>query len=105
MVLVTYKRVCYVSDEDPTLAKVSSDPLHQPCLMARDGQGEYDGEEVPAIVVADRILFLSHSRSDTKDSPCPLDGLRGKDQLLNEGLQDLLLPPDLKNTIALSLVS
>ena len=55
MVLVTYKRICYVSDEDPTLAKVSSDPLHQPCLMAIDGQGEYDGEEVPAVAVADRI--------------------------------------------------
>jgi len=50
MVLVTNKRICYVSDEDPTLAKVSSDPLHQSCLLARDGQGKYGGEEVPAVV-------------------------------------------------------
>jgi len=105
MVLVTYKRVYYVSDEDPTLAKVSSDLLHQSCLMARDGQGEYDGEGVPAVVVADRILFLSHSRSHIEDSSCLLDGLLGKEMFMNEGLQDLLLPPDLKNTIALSLVS
>ena len=105
MVLVVCKRVNYISDEDPNLAKVSSDLLHHSCLMARDGQGMHDGDEVPAVVVAERILFLSHPRSDIKDSPCPLDGLRGKDQLLNEGLQVLLLPPDLKNTIALGLVS
>ena len=73
--------------------------------MARDGQVEYDGEEVPAVVVADKILFLSHSRSVLKDILCPLDGLLGIDQLMNEGLQDFLLPLDLKNTIALSLVS
>jgi len=55
--------------------------------------------------VTDRILFLSHSRSDIKDSLCPLDGLLGKEMLMNEGLQDLLLPPDLKNTIPPGLVS
>ena len=55
----------------------------------------------PAVVVADKILFLSHSRSHIKDSL----GLLGKGTLLNEGLQDFLLPLDLKNTITLSLVS
>ena len=126
MVLVTYKRVYYISDEDPTLAKVSSDLLHHSCLMARDGQGMHDGDEVPAVVVADRILFPSCSRSHIKDNSCPLDGVLGKDQIcrsvlkdircpsdcfagerstLNEGLQDFLLPPDLENTTALSLVS
>ena len=105
MVLITNKRIRYVSDEDQNLAKVSSDLLHHSCLMARDGQGEYDGEEVPAVAVAEGSSSSPYSRSDIKDSPCPLDGLRGKDQLLNEGLQVLLLPPDLKNTIALSLVS
>ena len=59
MVLVVCERVNYISDEDPNLAKVSSDLLHRPCLMARDGQVRYDGEEVPAVVVADKILFLS----------------------------------------------
>jgi len=49
--------------------------------------------------------FLSHPRSDIEDTPCLLDGLLGKEMLMNEGLQDFLLPPDLKNTIALSLVS
>ena len=73
MVLVIHKGIYYVPDEEWTLAKVSSDLLHQLYLMARDGQGKYDGEEVPAVVVADRILFLSHSRSHIKDSPCPLD--------------------------------
>ena len=53
----------------------------------------------------DKILFLSHSRSDVKDILCPLDGLLGKEMLMNEGLQDFLLPLDLKNTISLSLVS
>ena len=105
MVLVVHKGVYYIPDGDLTLAKVSSDPLHQSCLMARDGQGMHDGDEGPAVVVADKILFLSHSRSDVKDIPCPLDGLLGKEMLMNEGLQDFLLPPDLKNTIALSLVS
>ena len=42
MVLVVYKGVNYIPDGDSTLAKVSSDPLYQSCLMARDGQGEYD---------------------------------------------------------------
>ena len=55
--------------------------------------------------VADRILFLSHPRSNIEDSSCLLDGLLGKEMFMNEGLQDFLLPPDLKNTIALSLVS
>ena len=105
MVLVVYKGIYYVPDEDLTLAKVSSDPLHQSCLLARDGQGKYGGEEVTVDTAADRILFLSHSRSDIEDSPCLLDGLLGKEMLMNEGLQDFLLPPDLKNTIALSLVS
>ena len=105
MVLVVYKGVNYIPDGDSTLAKVSSGPLHQSCLLARDGQGEYGGEGVPAAVVTDRILFLSHSRSDVKDILCPLDGLMGKEMLMNEGLQDFLLPLDLKNTIALSLVS
>ena len=66
--------------------------------MARDGQGEYDGEEVLKV---DNSL----PRSDVKDIPCLLDGLLGKEVLINEGLQDFLLPPNLKNTIALSLVS
>ena len=38
-------------------------------------------------------------------TPCLLDSLLGKETRLNEGLQDLLLPPDLKNTIAPGLVS
>ena len=105
MVLVTYERIYYVSDEDPTLAKVSSDLLYQTCLMARDGQGMHDGDEGPAVVVADKILFLSHSRSDIEDSRCPLDGVLGKDQLCRSVLKDIPLPLDLKNTIALSLVS
>ena len=58
---------------------------------------------VPAVAVADKILFLSHSRSHIKDSSCLLDGLLGEEMFMNEGLQDFLLPPDLKNTIALSL--
>jgi len=45
MVLVTYKRVYYISDEDPTLAKVSSDLLRHSCLLARDGQAMHDGDE------------------------------------------------------------
>ena len=105
MVLVVHKGIYYVPDGDLTLAKVSSDPLHQSCLMARGGQGEYSGEEVTVDTVADRILFLSHSRSDIKDSLCSLDGLLGKEMLMNEGLHGFLLPLDLKNTIALSLVS
>ena len=105
MVLVVHKGVYYIPDGDLTLAKVSSDPLHQSCLIARDDQGEYDGEEVTVDTVADRILFLSHSRSNIEDSSCLLDGLLGKEMLMNKGLQDFLLPPDLKNTIALSLVS
>ena len=104
MVLVVCKRVNYISDEDPNLAKVSSDLLYQPCLMARDGQVKYDGEEVPAVAVAERSSSSPDSRSVLKDSLCPLDGVLGKDQLMNEGLLDFLLPLDLKNT-ALSLVS
>ena len=73
MVLVTYERIYYVSDEDPDLAKVSSDLLHQPCLMARDGQVKYDGEEVPAVAVAERSSSSPYSRSDIED--IPLDGL------------------------------
>ena len=103
MVLVTYKRVYYISDEDPSLAKVSSDLLHHSCLMARDGQVKYDGEEVPAVAVAERSSSSPYSRSDIEDTP--LDGLLGKGMVMNEGLQDFLLPLDLKNTIALSLVS
>ena len=103
MVLVVCERVNYISDEDPNLAKVSSDLLHQPCLMARDGQVRYDGEEVPAVTVAERSSSSPYSRSDIKDTP--LDGLLGKGMVMNEGLQDFLLPLDLKNTIALSLVS
>jgi len=49
-------------------AKVSSGLLHHSCLLVRDGQSEYGDEGVPAVVVADRILFLSHSRSDIEDS-------------------------------------
>ena len=105
MVLVVHKGIYYVPDEDSILAKVSSDPLHQSCLLARDGQGEYGGEGATVDKVADRILFLSHSRSNIEDSSCLLDGLLGKEMLMNEGLQGFLLPPDLKNTIALSLVS
>ena len=56
-------------------------------------------------MVADSIPFLSHPRSDIEDPPCLLDDLLGKEMLMNEGLQGFLLPPDLKNTIALSLVS
>ena len=43
MVLVVHKGIYYVPDGDLTLAKVSSGPLHQSCLLARDGQGEYGG--------------------------------------------------------------
>ena len=103
MVLVVCKRVNYISDEDPNLAKVSSDLLHHSCLMARDGQGMHDGEEVPAVAVAERSSSSPYPRSDIKDTP--LDGLLGKGMVMNEGLQDFLLPLDLKNTIALSLVS
>ena len=72
--------------------------------MARDGQVEYDGEEVPKVVVAERSSSSPDSRSVLKDIPCPLDGLLGIDQLMHEGLLDFPLPMDLRNT-ALSLVS
>ena len=75
MVLIVHKGIYYVPDEESTFAKVSSGSLHQSCLLARDGQSEYGGEEAPAVVVADRILFLSHPRSNIKDSSCLLDGL------------------------------
>ena len=54
-------------------------------------------------IVADSIPFLSHPRSDIKDTPCLLGGLLADEMLMNEGLHGFLLPPDLKNTIALSL--
>jgi len=82
MVLVTNKRIRYVSDEDQNLAKVSSDLLHHSCLMARDGQGEYDGEEVPAVAVAEGSSSPPYSRSVIEDSP--LDGLLGKGTVMNE---------------------
>ena len=66
--------------------------------MARGGQVEYGGEEVPAVVVAERSSSSPYSRSVIKD--IPLDGLLGKGMVMNEGLQDFLLPPDLKNTTA-----
>jgi len=53
-------------------------------------------------IVVDSIPLLSHPRSDIKDTPCLLDGLLAEEMLMNEGLHGLLLPPDLKNTIALS---
>ena len=68
MVLVTNKRLRHVSDEDPTLAKGSSDLLHHSCLMARGGQVEYDGEEVLKVVVADGSSSSPYPRSDIKDS-------------------------------------
>ena len=52
MVLVTYKRVYYISDEDPTLAKVSSDLVQETDRLSI-------GEGGPAVTVADEILFLS----------------------------------------------
>ena len=61
------------------------------------------GVTVDIVVVS--IPFLSHPRSDIEDTPCLLDGLLAKEMLMNEGLQGFLLPPDLKNTIALNLVS
>ena len=57
----------------------------------------------PAVAVAERSSSSPYSRSDIKD--IPLDGLLGKGMVMNEGSQDFLLPLDLKNTIALSLVS
>jgi len=44
-----------IPDGDFTLAKVSSDPLHQSCLLAWDGQSEYGGEGVTVDIVADSI--------------------------------------------------
>jgi len=42
----------------------------------------HDGDEVPAVVVVDKILFLSHSRSILKDFLCPLDaGERDGDEM------------------------
>ena len=82
MVLVVCERLNYISDEDPTLAKVSLDLLHHSFLMARDGQVKYDGEEVPAVAVAERSSSSPYSRSDIKDSRCPLDaGERDGDEL------------------------
>jgi len=72
--------------------------------MARDGQVEYDGEEVPKVVVAERSSSSPDSRSDIEDSRCPSDGVLGKDQLCRSVLKDIPLPMDLRNT-ALSLVS
>ena len=43
MVLVVQKGIYYIPVVDSTLAKVSLDPMHQSCLLARDGQGEYGG--------------------------------------------------------------
>jgi len=73
MVLVTYKRVYYISDEDPTLAKVSSDLVQETDRLST-------GEGGPAVAAADEILFLSHSRSHIKDTP--LDGLLGKGMVM-----------------------
>jgi len=72
MVLVTDKRLRYVSDEDPTLTKVSSDLQHRSRLMARGGRVEYDGEEVLKVVVAERSSSSPYSRSDIEDSRCLL---------------------------------
>jgi len=47
-------------------------------MMARDGQVEYDGEEVPKVEVAERSSSSPDSRSDIEDSRCPLDGVLGK---------------------------
>ena len=46
MVLVTYKRVYYISDEDPTLAKVSSDLVQETDRLSI-------GEGGPAVAVAE----------------------------------------------------
>ena len=52
MVLVTNKRLRHVSDEDPTLAKVSSDLVQETDRLSI-------GEGGPAVAAADEILFLS----------------------------------------------
>jgi len=52
MVLVVCERLNYISDEDPTLAKVSSDLVQE---MDRPSIGEGG----PAVTVAEKILFLS----------------------------------------------
>jgi len=99
MVLVVHKGINYAPDEDLTLAKVSSDSLHQSCLLARDGQSEYGGGGYGGYSVGGIPSFLSHPRSGIKDTPCLLDGLLAEEMLMNEGLQGFLLPPDLKNFI------
>ena len=63
-------------------------------MMARDGQVEYDGEEVPKVVVAERSSSSPYSRSDIEDSRCPLDGVLGKDQLSRSVLKDIPCPLD-----------
>ena len=52
MVLVVCERLNYISDEDPTLAKVSSDLVQETDRLSI-------GEGGPAVAVADEILFLS----------------------------------------------
>ena len=73
MVLVTYKRVYYISDEDPTLAKVSSDLVQETDRLSI-------GEGGPAVAVAEGSSSSSYSRSHIKDTP--LDGLLGKGMVM-----------------------
>jgi len=104
MVLVVCKRVNYISDEDPNLAKVSSDLLHHSCLMARDGQVKYDGEEVPAVAVAEGSSSSPYSRSDIKDSRCPLGaGERDGDEM--KGCRTSCCHPSSRTPLPLALVS
>ena len=104
MALVTNKRLRYVSDEDPALAKVSSDLRHRSCLMARGGRVEYDGEEVLKVVVAERSSSSPDSRSDIKDSRCLLDaGERDGDEM--KGCRTSCCHRTLRTSWPLALVS
>jgi len=56
--------------------------------------------------------LLSYPRSDIEETPCSLDNLLVEEMFINEGLypatlegqveSEILLPPDLNNTTALS---
>jgi len=77
MVLVVCERLNYISDEDPTLAKVSSDLVQETDRLSI-------GEGGPAVTVAERSSSSPYSRSDIKD--IPLGGLLGKGMVMNAGL-------------------
>jgi len=97
MVLVTYKRVYYISDEDPTLAKVSSDLVQETDRLSI-------GEGGPAVAVAEGSSSSPYSRSHIKDSRCPLGaGERDGDEM--KGCRTSCCHPSSRTPLPLALVS